>query len=55
MNNKEVKRKNKNATNVNEYFKNNIKSFLDYLMELYEFQEGIKVTYKIVERGVRNE
>lgn len=46
---KEVKNENENATNLKEYFKNNIEDVMKYLIELYEFQEDITfINTKIV-------
>lgn len=39
---KEVKNENEKATNLKEYFRNNIEDVMKYLIELYEFQEDIK-------------
>lgn len=46
---KEVKNEDKIATNLKEYFKENIDDVMRYLIELYEFQEDIKfVNTKII-------
>ena len=39
---KKVKNEDKTATNLKEYFKENIEDVMKYLIELYEFQENIK-------------
>lgn len=45
----EVKNEKENATNLKEYFKNNIEDVMKYLIELYEFQEDIKfINTKII-------
>lgn len=49
MENNEVKNENETATNLKEYFKNNIEDVMKHLIELYEFQEDIKfINTKIV-------
>lgn len=42
-------KKEKEATNLKEKIKENIDDVIKYLIELYEFQEKIKVTYRIKE------
>ncbi len=41
-NKEEVKKEYIVDTNLKEYFKKNIDEIMKYLIELYEFQEGIK-------------
>ena len=42
------KNENKKATNLTEYFKENIDDIVKYLVELYEFQENIQIDYKLI-------
>lgn len=38
------------ATSLKEYFKDNITDIMKYLIELYEFQEGIKFVNTKIEK-----
>lgn len=41
------KEKTKEATNLQDFFKNNHNEIIKHLIELYEFQENIKIEYSI--------
>ena len=42
-----MKKNEKEATNIKTFFKENSKSIINYLIELYEFQENIKINYSV--------
>ena len=40
----------KNEKEIKEYFKENFNNMVDYLIYLLEYQEKVKIEYKIIEK-----